>query len=269
MTKPFVYRSFWEDVAAAISQRELAWQLYVAELAEQRRTSGLGIVAPFVSVLVHVIILGSVMAIVFAEPIDEFLPFFAVSFAIWQAISIAVSQFAYANEHAGRYLHFPNLSGYLVHLMSIYQLVVALLLKLVAALAIIAVVNPAILLQASYAGFLFGLLVIGATLFAWALPMAFLFDRIRLLRGFLPQMLFAIYLLTPILWNPSRLEGHMWIVELNPVYHLIELARAPMLNGALPIQSVVVAAALCAAGTLLSLSLFGANRRLMVFRWMA
>src|SRR5690242_14517079 len=94
----WVSRSFSRDTLALFQQRDLAWKLYLAEIAEIRRSSGLGLIGPFVSVLVHVVVLGSVMALVFGEPIDVFLPFFAVSFPIWQALSTFVSEAAHANE---------------------------------------------------------------------------------------------------------------------------------------------------------------------------
>jgi ABC-type polysaccharide/polyol phosphate export permease len=269
MTKSFIDRTFAADVAALFEQRRLAWQLFLAEMAEHRRTSGLGLLAPFVSVLAHVAILGTVMALVFGERIESFIPFFAISFSIWQAVSIAVTQSANANERASRYLHFPNLSGYLVHLVSTYELATALLLKVIASLAVIAVVDPVALLQANYAGLLVGLVLVATVLLAWALPIAFLFDRVRLLRGFLSQMLLAVYLLTPILWDPSRLAGYRWLVDCNPVFHVIEVARAPLLDGTVPLLSALVVGLLTAAGIGLSALLYPVNRRQMIFRWMA
>lgn len=268
-TERWVARSFWKDLEALFEQRGLAWKLYRAEVAEGRRNSGLGLVAPFFSVLLHVVLLGSVMALVFAEPIDVFLPFFAVSFPVWQAISAFVSDAAHANDKMHRYLSFPRVSGSIVHLVSGCSFLISMLLKAVAALLVIAATNPEVLVRANYPGAVGGIALLGVTLMAWAIPIAYCFDSIRLLRGFLAQMLFAVYLITPILWQPERLDDHRWIVDWNPVFHLVEIVRAPILQGVWPWTSIGVSGLLIIAGFAASRLLFGANRRLIIYRWIA
>jgi ABC-type polysaccharide/polyol phosphate export permease len=265
----WIERDFIADVSVLASQRHLAWQLYLAEIAENKRNSGLGLVAPFISVLVHVLLLGSVMGLVFNEPLVEFIPFFAVSFSVWQGVSIFISDVAYSNEKATRYLSFPNVSGFISNLVTTYEFAIALMLKLIAALIIIIPMNPSMILSANYLAFAVGLILLTFALISWSLPMAYIFDRIRLLRGFLPQVLFAVYLITPILWMPDRMKSHQWVVDFNPVYHLIEVVRAPIIQGALPLISILVSIGLTVAGIAMSYFLFPVNRNLVVYRWVA
>lgn len=265
----WIERDFFADVRVLVSQRKLAWQLYLADIAENKRNSGMGLIAPFISVLIHVLLLGSVMALVFNEPLVEFIPFFAVSFSIWQGISIFVSDISYSNDKAMRYISFPSVSGFISNLASTYEFTVALLLKICGSFAIIVFVNPAIVLAANYLAFIVGLLLLTLVLFTWSLPLAYLFDRVRILRGLLPQILFATYLLTPILWSPDRLMSHRWVVEFNPIFHLIELARAPIIDGVFPTTSIFISLGLIVLGIIMSYLLFPINRCLVVYRWMS
>lgn len=265
----WIARGFWDDLVALWRQRKLAWTLYIAEVAEIRRNSGLGLLAPLLSVLTHVLVLGSVMALVFGEPIDVFLPFFAVSFAVWQAMSSHVSETAHSNDQSHRYLGFPQVSGSIVHLVRFFGFATALGLKCAAALAVIAVIAPTTIFNANYPATTIGIVALSACMLAWSIPVAFLFDRFRILRGFLPQFLLAVYLLTPILWPPERLADHQWISTLNPVFHLVELVRSPMLSGHWPLLSLSVTFALIVVGFLTSGSVFKANRRLIVYRWIS
>ncbi len=41
-----------------------------------------------------------------------------------------------------------------------------------------------------------------------------------------------LFLLTPVFWNRSQTLGVEWITDINPFYHFIEIARAPMLGHA-------------------------------------
>ncbi|NWB92664.1 ABC transporter permease [Pseudomonas agarici] len=265
----WVERDFFTDIHVLVSQRKLAWQLYLADIAENKRNSGLGLIAPFISVLIHVLLLGSVMGLVFNEPLEKFIPFFAVSFSIWQGISIFVSDISYSNDKAMRYISFPNISGFISNLSSTYEFVVALLLKICGSFVIILFVNSTTIFNASYLAFAVGLFLLTLVLLTWSLPLAYLFDRVRILRGFLPQILFAIYLVTPILWAPDRLESHRWLVDFNPIYHLIELARSPIIDGNFPLTSILISVGLIAMGFTVSYLLFPANRCLVVYRWMS
>ncbi|WP_292385406.1 ABC transporter permease [Mesorhizobium sp.] len=265
----WIERSFWEDLQALMRQRELAWRLYLADVAEQRRNSGLGLVAPFISIFVHVILLGSVMGLVFHETLTNFIPFFAVSFALWQGLSISVSASAHANEKVANYIGFPGISGYVIHLANAYDFLIAVSLKILAVAIIIATVNFDVLMHANYLGFALGLVLTTFAMMCWSLPTAYVFDRFRLFRGFLPQFLFAVYLITPILWSPDRIRAHRWVVDFNPVYHLVEISRAPMLDGGWPLLSLAVVVGLCLLGMLVSCLVFPANRELVVFRWVA
>lgn len=265
----WIERGFFEDLRVLYSQKRLAWQLYIADIAENKRNSGLGLVAPFASVLIHVLLLGSVMGLVFQEELIKFIPFFAVSFSLWQGISIFVSDISFSNEKATRFLSFPNISGYISSVIALYDFLVAVLLKMVASVLIILFVNPSIVININLFGFLGGILMMAIALFCWSVPFAYLFDRLRILRGFLPQMLFAVYLITPILWSPERLSSHKWLIYFNPVYHLVEIARSPLLEGEFPEISFLIVVVISAIGFVASYKMFSLNRELIVFRWIA
>jgi lipopolysaccharide transport system permease protein len=59
------------------------------------------------------------------------------------------------------------------------------------------------------------------------------------------------------------------VFDLNPVYHVIEVARTPLLSGTLPWTSLAVVVALSAIGVLLSRAFYSANRELVIYRWVA
>lgn len=107
----WIERGLIEDLVLAVRQRRVARMLYMAEIAESRRTSGLGLLGPFLSTAIHMAVLGTVMSMVFAQPVHEFIPYFGLSFAIWQTLSAAIGRMANASERAVRFLAFPRLSS--------------------------------------------------------------------------------------------------------------------------------------------------------------
>lgn len=74
-------------------------------------------------------------------------------------------------------------------------------------------------------------------------------------------MLFA----TPIMWPVSSLHGAAIIAELNPLYHLIELVRAPLLGTAPELRSWLIAGSLAIPGSVLATALLVSQSRQIVF----
>ena len=53
----------------------------------------------------------------------------------------------------------------------------------------------------------------------------------------MPSLLLIVFLVTPIIWPPSALEGRAAIVNWNPVFWLVELLRQPLLGSPPPMTS--------------------------------
>jgi ABC-type polysaccharide/polyol phosphate export permease len=265
----WIERGLVEDMGALYGQRRVAWQLFEAGMAEQRRANGLGLISPFISLLIHVLVLGSMMSLVLGEDMRTFIPYFAISFAIWLSFAAMISHFSDANDRAIRFLPFPNISGHIVHLIDAIDFIVALALRLVAVLVIVLVVNPSILPGVNYPAMLLGLVASTLAGFAWSLPLAYLFDKVRLLKAFLPQILLMVSLVTPIFWTVDRLGDKLWLADWNPVFHLIEVVREPVMNGVFAYRSLGIVALVAILGFVCTALTYRANREQMVYRWLA
>ena len=80
----------------------------------------------------------------------------------------------------------------------------------------------------------------------------------------LAQLLFFI---TPIFWRPEMLSTNRWIADWNPIFHLIELVRAPLLGNPVPATSWLVALAVTLSGWLFALAFF-ARYRARIAYWL-
>jgi ABC-type polysaccharide/polyol phosphate export permease len=58
----------------------------------------------------------------------------------------------------------------------------------------------------------------------------------------------VVFFLTPIFWSPANLPTRPAFVTLNPLYHLIEIVRAPLLGVAPPWMSWVLCVGMAVAG---------------------
>lgn len=259
--------NFIEDLKLMLRQRRLAFQIYKANLMQRRRNFSISFAAPFVSVLLHVTILGTILSIVFDNNVKDYIVYFAFSFAIWQSISSGISHSANANERANRFIDFPHVSSLLIFGVDFIENSVALVLKLFAASTIVILVNISIFLNLSWYGLFFGIVTLAMFLLSWSIVLAYLFDSLRILRALLSQFLYAIFLLTPILWHVERLGEYKWIANFNPFFHLIETIRKPILLGQIPWISLFIVWTLVSVGMLFSIIFYKYNKTRLTFRW--
>lgn len=76
-----------------------------------------------------------------------------------------------------------------------------------------------------------GMLLVGATVFAGATVTAFACTRFRDLQQVLVAFLSLGLLVTPVIWSPEVLGEHRaFIAYINPLTHLLDLVRLPLLG---------------------------------------
>jgi ABC-type polysaccharide/polyol phosphate export permease len=95
-----------------------------------------------------------------------------------------------------------------------------------------------------------GLLVIGLNLVWVGLILAVLNTRFRDVSQIVETVLQIAVFATPIMWPVSALGERRFIADVNPLYHMIELIRAPLLGEAPSLLSWVVAIGVAAVGLL-------------------
>ncbi|SRR5579883_71454 len=71
--------------------------------------------------------------------------------------------------------------------------------------------------------------------------------------------------ITPIFWERSFLKKHVWIANINPFYHAIEIVRAPLLGQAAPMLSWEVMLVTGILGSLFTLVLYSKFRYRIIF----
>jgi ABC-type polysaccharide/polyol phosphate export permease len=70
---------------------------------------------------------------------------------------------------------------------------------------------------------------------------------------------------TPIMWPLSVISDHRFIADFNPLYHLIQLVRMPMLGQAPEVLSWIVVLGMNGAGYLFAAWLLGRVRHRIVY----
>jgi homopolymeric O-antigen transport system permease protein len=91
--------------------------------------------------------------------------------------------------------------------------------------------------------------------------------RYRDLPPVIASLLQVMFFLTPILWQPGALRSYAWVVNVNPLFHWIEVIRRPLLGHSPDAASYGWTAASIVLLALLALWLLGRQRDRIAY-WM-
>ena len=110
-----------------------------------------------------------------------------------------------------------------------------------------------------------GLLLVAVNLIWLTTVIAILSTRYRDIQPIVGTTIQLGVFATPIMWTVSALGDSKTVAEVNPIYHLIEIARAPLLGVAPELKSWLVACGLAVLGSLLAIALMVRASRRIVF----
>nr|WP_194306808.1 ABC transporter permease [Dietzia cercidiphylli] len=229
------FRRAVADLRQGLGQRELWLSLGWQDIKQRYRRSTLGPLWITIATGVMATALGLLYSILFQIPLAEFLPHVTVGLILWGFISGCIkegSEVFISNE--GLIKQLP--SALSVH---VYRLVWRQFLFLCHNLVIWVVL---MLIYPRPLGWDLLLAVLGLVVLmvngVWvAMLFGILATRFRDIAPLLDSMVQLLFYMTPIVWTTQTLyeqggdiADRARIAELNPLYHYLEIVRAPMIG---------------------------------------
>jgi len=193
------------------------------------------------------------------QKIDEFLPFFAAGNIIWTLLSAIITEGCttfVGSERIIRQIKMP----YSIHIFRMLWrnlIVFAHNIWVFVATVVIYAVWPNSSIWLAVPGLI--LVVVNGV---WiALILGLFCARFRDIPLIIASALQLLYLATPIIWLPNSLHGrHTFVFEYNPLYHLLELVRAPLLGHAPALVNWEVGIAIALLGWAFTFVMFARYR---------
>ena len=245
------------DILAAVGRYNLVGMLGWQDVLQRYRRSALGPFWLTISMGVMIGTIGIVFSQIFKSPIEEFLPFLAIGIILWGFISVVISEGCtgfIAAEGIIKQLPIPLF----VHILRIvWRNVLIFGHNLIIFPIVLLVVGKPLSWVAliSIAGFV--LLVFNLV---WiALILGVFCARYRDMPQIIASILQVFFYLTPIMWMPALLPGRasLFLLDLNPFYHLLEIVRAPLLGQAPSSLNWTVSLSLAVIGWAVALVFYG------------
>ena len=253
----------WRQGAVDIMNGARAWQSWGMlgwhDVRQRYRRSTLG---PFWITIAMGVTIGSIGLIfgtLFGQDMHEFLPFVAAGTVVWALLSMIITEGCttfVSSEQVIRQIKLPY-SMHIFRMIWRNLIVFAHNIWVYAAAVVLFSAWPNSTIWLAIPGLL--LVIVNGV---WiGLLLALFCARFRDIPLIVTSALQLLYLATPIIWLPHSMRGrHAYIVELNPLYHLIELVRSPLLGHSPSLTSWAVGIGLATCGGALSFVMFARYR---------
>jgi lipopolysaccharide transport system permease protein len=224
---------------SGIYQSRYFWtHLALSDLRGKWRRSFLGVAWSIVQPLGMTLLLAIVFSKLFNQNVADYAPYILSGMIVWDFFTATFTAGSLSFVQADAYIKQCR------HPLAIYTLRTALTNLLVLMMASLSLIGWVLVVKPQNFGWcwLAALLIYPlALLTAWPLATCFAYigARFRDLPHALGLVLQAMWFVSPIYFEAKmfRSGGLDALVDYNPIYHLLELARAPLLRGEWPIAA--------------------------------
>jgi ABC-type polysaccharide/polyol phosphate export permease len=206
----------------------VSWRIAYSEILIKYRRSIFGPAWISINMLVTIFALSIVFSNLFNMEIKNYVPFVFCGLLSWGFISLTIldSVQLYING-AIKNFNFPVFFFPLKNTFK--NLIIFLHNSLIYIIILIAVNKDILSLNFLYIIIAFPIYILNSVFISLSIGLVSL--RFRDVGQIITNGVFLIFLVTPVFWDPSILSGKKIIIsELNPLYHLIEIMRQPLLG---------------------------------------
>jgi homopolymeric O-antigen transport system permease protein len=235
-----------EDIADGLRAVHVWGTLGLHDIRQRYRRSVLG---PFwftLSTLIMVSVLGTIYATLLKQEVSDYVAFLAAGLIVWQYLS------SVANEGCTVFTSVDYLIKQVRLPLTVHVVreVWRNFLILLHSLPIVILVLMAFGKMPSWEILTvpLGLGVLFLNGLWLGIVLGILCTRFRDVPPIVVNLVQIAFFFTPVMWSPEFLGDRSWIAEYNPLYHLIEVVRAPLLGHGVAFHSWMWAGAILVAG---------------------
>jgi ABC-type polysaccharide/polyol phosphate export permease len=234
------------DIAIGLKATHVWSALGWHDIRQRYRRSVLG---PFwftLSTLIMVGVLGVLYSTILGQEIEDYLPYLGIGLVVWQYIGSCVNEGANTFISAGfliKQIRMP-LTVHVARIVWRNFIIMMHSLPVILIFSLALGHRPGIEILLMIPGLCI-LLLQGVWI---SIVLGILCTRYRDVLPIVGNFLQVAFFFTPVMWLPSLLKDRAWIAEFNPLYHMIEIVRAPMIGRHLELHSWLWAIGLLIVG---------------------
>lgn len=250
-----MFKNIFDD----LKQSTMAYRLWtLLGWLEIRQRYARSRVGPFwltISMGVMIASIGIVYGTLFGQKMSDYLPFLSISLVLWTMFAQTVQEGSLAYINGGTYIRQAATPKLIYIFQVVWRNLVVLAHNFIIVLILLGIYGvkswevlpiflPALVLY-----------ILNAL---WIAMIAGLLSaRFRDLPQIISALIQIAFYVTPIIYRPTSLTRFAFIVELNPLAHLIELVRAPLMGQMPSALTWTVAVGMAVVGWIVALAMTG------------
>jgi lipopolysaccharide transport system permease protein len=218
----------WKDIAEGIALWRLWLRLGWNDIVQRYSRSVLGPFWLTASMAIMVVTLGVLYSKLFSQSIDDFLPFFCVGLLVWNLISSYLIESGILFTGSASYIKQIRLPFSMYAYQSSWSKLIIFAHNFIIYLGVLIYFQiwPGATSLLAVPGLM--LVVFNGTIAS--LTIGIVSARFRDIPQIIASLVQMLFFLTPIMWKPESLKSHAYVMDFNPLYHLLEIVRAPLLG---------------------------------------
>lgn len=245
------------DIVTAVKRYSLVGMLGWQDVRQRYRRSAVGPFWLTISMGIMIGTIGVVFGQIFNSPIEEFLPFLAAGMILWGLISASLIEGCTSLIGAESIIKQLPIPLFVHILRTLWRNILIFGHNIVIFPLVMLVVQKPLGFEALLSIPGFALLVLNLT---WiSLILSIVCARYRDLTQIIASVLQIAFYLTPIMWLPNLLPERTstYLLNLNPIYHLMQIVRAPLLGQSVSAVSWWAAGGMALLGWCMAIMIYG------------
>lgn len=207
--------------------------------------------------------MGLLYSQIFNQSVSQYMPFIACSIVIWYFLSQSIVEGCRTYIESGEMLKQITLPLSTYAFQTIWRNLIIMghnfLVTIVVFVIFVHSYNINTLL------FLPFLLLVAVFLFLFILVIGMICARYRDFPQIVQSLMQVMMFVTPVFWQKDFAAKYWWVSTFNPLYHLLELLRAPLLQNPVPYNSLYAVLGMTVAMFLMAAYIVGKYNKRVPF----
>lgn len=216
------------DIRATIASYRIWHLLAVQDIRQRYRRSVLGPLWITLSTLISIGALALVYTKIFNIPAAQYLPFLTLGVVVWTLLSSLIIDSCTIFIAAESIIKQVNLPFGVHVARMVWRNVIVFFHNLAAGLVVLLLMRTPFTLDLLL--FPIALAIVSVAGVAIGYLMGALCTRFRDIPQIVNSLVQVLFYVTPVIWAPSMLKGHEELLNFNPLYHFLQIMRAPLLG---------------------------------------
>lgn len=251
------------DLGQGLRRYDIWGALAFYDVAQRFHRSTLGPFWITISTGIMIIALGYVFGSLFGQDVVTFVPHVACGLIFWGLLNATLGEACTTFVEARGYVHNVPMPLSVHYYKIFFRNLIVWLHNMVIYFAILAFVIQDVSLNMLW--FFPGFVIFCVFCFSVGLFCAVVSARFRDIPQLIMSVLQVLFLVTPVFWSTDALPDRPAFIELNPLYHFLEIVRAPLLGKAVDDISWIVTILLSAVSFLVAFALYAKSYKKIPF----